>query len=860
MAYLLRRSGFNSMLIQRVHYALKKHLAKNRQLEFMWRQSWDHEGSTDMLCHVMPFYSYDIPHTCGPEPAVCCQFDFRRLPGSSYSCPWKKEPQAITDQNVEERTKMIIDQWKKKATLYRSNSVFVPLGDDFRYDKPDEWDHQFVNYDKIFKYLKEHQELGVEAQFGTLSDYFKSIYEQFKVKPGQAPTEFPTLSGDFYTYADKDDHYWSGYFTSRPFQKNLDRVMESHLRAAEIIFSMANTIAKRQASAGNFPATLMMDKLIQARRNLGLFQHHDGITGTAKDFVVVDYGNRLLKSLKDTKEVIKECATYLSMDTKTAYSLASGENETPIFDVDEERAAHDALPVKTVITVQDKPRPILLYNSLPHQRDQVVKIYVTSLHVLVKDDKGNTVLTQAEPFWTKPDVVSEFFFKVSFRVTIPGLAVLKYTVQSVPEHGNSLNIPSTVLMFNADNKQIKQSPFSIEVTTGTDFTLENPYLKATFSGSNGLLKSVVTKEDGTTHNTKLEFVMYGTKDHSGDKSGAYLFLPDGKARPLKDSGSPIVHVIKGPIVSEVHVYFQLVTHVVRLYNSSGVDGISLDMQNVVDITSQHNMEVATKITTDVENKERVFFTDLNGFHMQKHKYHEKLHIQGNFYPMPTMAFIEDETHRFSILSSNSLGFSNTEKGVLEVMLDRRLNQDDSRGLGQGVVDSKQTPSRFKLLIERRVAGEYNPDISVAYPSLLAHQTSLQLIHPVYIIPPHSKHASDMPKLNSFIPMKTQLPCDVHLVNLRAMQNADDGKERLVPKHTSAMFLHRLGFDCGFMNKGLACDAASGQVTLSSIFNEIELNLAQQVSLTLMYHEEDVDTMTTLNLEPMEIGSYIVTLQ
>jgi len=53
-----------------------------------------------------------------------------------------------------------------------------------------------------------------------------------------------------------------------------------------------------------FDNAINCNRLLElARRNLGLFQHHDGITGTAKDFVVVDYGTRLMKSVMDCKKV-----------------------------------------------------------------------------------------------------------------------------------------------------------------------------------------------------------------------------------------------------------------------------------------------------------------------------------------------------------------------------------------------------------------------------------------------------------------------------------------------------------------------------------------------------------------------------
>jgi hypothetical protein len=145
---------------------------------------------------------------------------------------WEEYAQQVDDNSVMGRSTALIATLKQRAAAYRHRHLLVPFGDDFKFRNAE---LQFGNMGRIVRYIQEHSaELGVWAQFSTLSDYFSGAQ-----KDGQ----FPSLQGDFMPYADNEQSYWTGYYTTRPLLKERSRVSDPHTQRLARLTSNAELSA-----------------------------------------------------------------------------------------------------------------------------------------------------------------------------------------------------------------------------------------------------------------------------------------------------------------------------------------------------------------------------------------------------------------------------------------------------------------------------------------------------------------------------------------------------------------------------------------------------------------------------------------
>ncbi|VDK47310.1 unnamed protein product [Gongylonema pulchrum] len=142
------------------------------------------------------------------------------------------------------------------------------MGGDFQYTNANRW---YTNLDKLIELLRENTTLSAKINvfYSTPTCYIRALVE--------SQPRLPQTSGDFFPYASGNHSYWTGFYTSRPTFKGFIRQSSALLQLIKMHRSFA-----LQTTSNNL-----------LRSAVTLSQHHDAVTGTARENVTRDYKLRL---------------------------------------------------------------------------------------------------------------------------------------------------------------------------------------------------------------------------------------------------------------------------------------------------------------------------------------------------------------------------------------------------------------------------------------------------------------------------------------------------------------------------------------------------------------------------------------
>ena len=140
--------------------------------------------------------------------------------------------------------------------------------------------------------------------------------------------------------------------------------------------------------------------------------------------------------------------------------------------------------------------------------------------------------------------------------------------------------------------------------------------RALFSRRTGFLQKIILNSDSaqdqsSSLKTKLKLIKYGVTN-AREKSGAYLFLPDGPAVDVDSSlfqWIRVEHVDTEAAVrlrTRVCTNMTIVLHCVEFYPTldkrRNVKYPLINVWNVVDLRQSHNYELAMHLETSIQNK------------------------------------------------------------------------------------------------------------------------------------------------------------------------------------------------------------------------------------------------------------------
>ncbi|RDY14228.1 hypothetical protein CR513_00732 [Mucuna pruriens] len=471
-AYLLGAElGFDSVHFARIDYQDRAKRKADKSLEVIWRGSKTFGSSAQIFANTFPVH-YGPPS--GFHFEVNNDFD-----------PLQDDP-LLFDYNVDQRVKDFIaaaitqtvfeyemisflvptsfplTQIDKNANVTRTNHIMWTMGDDFQYQYAETW---FKQMDKLIHYV--NKDGRVNALYST-----PSIYTDAKNAANQS---WPLKTDDYFPYADAPNAYWTGYFTSRPAFKRYVRILSGYYLAARQLEFLVEKKSTKYHTFGLGAA-------------LGIAQHHDAVSGTAKQHTTNDYAKRLAIGVSEAEAVVSSSLACLTskQSSDQCSAPASAFAQCQLLNISYCPPTEDNIP-------EAKSLVVVVYNPLGWNRTDIVRIPVNDANLVVKDSLGNNVETQYIEVDNVTANLREFYVKayvgvspkqapkywLLFQVSVPPLGWSSYFISKAAGKGHRRKDLSHLS---------SQKDETINIGPG--------YLKMSFSSTSGQLKRMFNSRTG----------------------------------------------------------------------------------------------------------------------------------------------------------------------------------------------------------------------------------------------------------------------------------------------------------------------------------------------------------------------------
>ncbi|BFZ17312.1 hypothetical protein BsWGS_20353 [Bradybaena similaris] len=634
-ASLFAQFGFDGLFFGRLDYQDKQKRQGDKTMEFVWK------GSPNNLRDASNLFTGVLPLGYGPPSGYC--FDISCGPSLI------KDDPRLHDYNVQQMVDGFIAAANQEASWYRTNHLIATMGSDFNYVQA----HMFFKeMDKLIEYVNARQAVGgnVNLLYSTPSCYLKQVNNN--------NLTWATKEDDFFPYADHPHAFWTGYFTSRAALKGYVRVVNSFFQSVKQVAALAKL-------DNTFDTGAQLQRLAEA---LGVAQHHDGVSGTSKQAVAYDYAQRLAEGVHAGQAVLNDAFGRL---------LQHSGGPTPPTQV---FCTYLNISICN-ITETNNGFEVTFYNPLARPVESIARLPVSGSSYTVYAEDGTTVV----PSDIHP--ISQDTFRIPtpeprtatnelvFAAGIPPVGFVTYFVQRQSNRNS--------LLFKANSH------------TKAGNVIQGKYYSVSFDGL-GNLQSITNLTTGLNFPISQNFLYYTAfpgNSTDNQASGAYIFRPNNNT-PVKIPLTTWGGVYQGSVVQEAYQQFSTwASQVVRVY----ADKPYVEVQwTIGPIPTDDNVgkEVVTRYNIPGFGNNGVFVTDANGreFLQRQINYRPTWNltqtepVAGNYFPVNAMIAIKsgDGKSQLSVLVDRSQGGTSLGDGDVELMLHRRLTQDDSRGVGEAL--------------------------------------------------------------------------------------------------------------------------------------------------------------------------------